>query len=70
MRVEGLKIELNLRQGLGEAVRELKLRVLGRQILGVLENKVREKEETAISRNLLFADNFFEDWKIRDSNAK
>lgn len=46
MRVEGLKMGLNLRQELG--VGEVETSVLGRKGLGILETKFRQTEETAI----------------------
>ena len=56
MRVEGLKMGLNLRWELVETVGGVKIRVLGirREGLRVFEKKLREKEETAIFQKFLF----------------
>jgi hypothetical protein len=44
VRVEGLKMGLNLRRELGEIVGGVKIRVLEREGLRVFEKKLREKE--------------------------
>lgn len=60
VRVEGLKMGLNLRWELGEIVGGVKIRVLEREGLRVFEKKVREKEETAIFQkfSVWFSGNF------------
>jgi len=47
-RVEGLKMGLNLRWGLGEMAGGVRIEALVNVGFGILENDVREKQEIAI----------------------
>lgn len=53
MIVEGLKMGLILRRGFCEIVKLVKLKPLGGEIFGVLEIRVKEREETGIFENFL-----------------